>query len=185
MSAHKLAGGSQGKEHTVAEALKNVIGVIGIDIGQNTSHVVGLDGRGAVALRQKWSRGQIETRLATLPPCPIGMEVCVGAHHLSRRLRLLGHDPRLIPAKYVRPYSKGHGLVALAIAGIAMEVGIEPTVRHAADLGIIPVVVADACGAGDAAAARRSLESLRFAGDAIITNAQDYCQALTAGKGNP
>ena len=74
------------------------------------------------------------------------------------------------------------GLVALAIAGIAMEVGIEPTVRHAADLGIIPVVVADACGAGDAAAARRSLESLRFAGDAIITNAEDYCQALAAGK---
>ena len=50
-----------------------------------------------------------------------------------------------------------------------MEVGIEPTVRHAADLGIIPVVIADACGAGDAVAARRSLESLRFAGDAIIT----------------
>jgi nicotinamidase-related amidase len=63
-----------------------------------------------------------------------------------------------------------------------MEVGIEPTVRHAADLGIIPVVIADACGAGDAAAARRSLESLRFAGDAIITNSEDYCQALAAGN---
>ena len=74
------------------------------------------------------------------------------------------------------------GLVALAIAGIALEVGIEPTVRHATDLGIIPVVIADACGAGDAAAARRSLESLRFAGDVIITNVEDYCQALSAGK---
>jgi transposase len=57
--------------------------------------------------RQKWSRGQVETRLANLPPCLIGMEACVGAHHLSRRLQRLGHDARLMPAKYVRPYSKG------------------------------------------------------------------------------
>ena len=42
-----------------------------------------------------------------MPPCLIGMEACVGAHHLSRKLRTLGHDARLMPAKYVRPYSKG------------------------------------------------------------------------------
>jgi transposase len=52
-------------------------------------------------------RGQVETRLANLPPCLIGMEACVGAHHLSRKLQTLGHDARLMPAKYVRPYSKG------------------------------------------------------------------------------
>jgi len=84
-----------------------VIAVIGIDIGKNSFHVVGLDGRGAIVLRQKWSRGQVEARLANMPPCLIGMEACVGAHHLSRRLRVLGHDARLMPAKYVRPYSKG------------------------------------------------------------------------------
>jgi transposase len=84
-----------------------VIAAIGIDIGKNSFHVVGLDGRGAIALRQKWSRGQVETRLANMPACLIGMEACVGAHHLSRRLRLLGHDARLMPAKYVRAYSKG------------------------------------------------------------------------------
>jgi transposase len=56
---------------------------------------------------REWSRGQVEARLADTPPCLIGMEACVGAHHLSRRLRLLGHDPRLMPAKYVRPYAKG------------------------------------------------------------------------------
>ena len=56
---------------------------------------------------QKWSRGQVETRLANLPPCLIGMEACVGAHHLSRKLQMFGHDARLMPAKYVRPYSKG------------------------------------------------------------------------------
>jgi transposase len=83
------------------------IAVIGIDIGKNSFHVVGHDNRGAIILRQKWSRGQIEARLANLPPCLVGMEACVGAHHLSRRLKALGHDARLMPAKYVRPYAKG------------------------------------------------------------------------------
>jgi Transposase len=83
------------------------IAVIGIDIGKNSFHVVGQDQRGAIVLRQKWSRGQVDARLANLPPCLIGMEACVGAHHLSRKLHLLGHNARLMPAKYVRPYSKG------------------------------------------------------------------------------
>ena len=83
------------------------IAVIGIDIGKNSFHIVGLDRRGAIVLRQKWSRGQVETRLSNLPPCLIGMEACVGAHHLSRKLTSLGHDARLMPAKYVRPYSRG------------------------------------------------------------------------------
>lgn len=85
----------------------NAISVVGIDIGKNSFHVVGLDERGAIVLRQKWSRGQIEARFANMPPCLIGMEACVGAHHLSRKLSALGHDARLMPAKYVRPYSKG------------------------------------------------------------------------------
>src|SRR6266699_4125811 len=84
-----------------------IASVIGIDIGKNSFHVVGLDQRGAIVLRQKWSRGQIEARLANMPPCLIGMEACVGAHHLSRKLQAHGHDARLMPAKYVRAYSKG------------------------------------------------------------------------------
>ena len=83
------------------------IAVIGIDIGKNSFHVVGHDSRGAIILRQKWSRGQIEARLANMPSCLIGMEACVGAHHLARKLTALGHDARLMPAKYVRPYAKG------------------------------------------------------------------------------
>ena len=81
--------------------------VVGIDIGKNSFHVVGLDRRGAIVLRQRWSRGQVEERFANMPRCLIGMEACVGAHHLARRLRALGHDARLMPPKYVRPYSKG------------------------------------------------------------------------------
>jgi transposase len=83
------------------------IATMGIDIGKNSFHVVGLDQRGAIVLRQKWSRGQIEARLANMPPSLIGMEACVGAHHLSRKLQAHGHDARLMPAKYVRAYSKG------------------------------------------------------------------------------
>jgi transposase len=91
----------------MSQKLNAAIAVIGIDIGKNSFHMVGHDHRGAIVLRQKWSRGQVEARLANLPPCLIGMEACVGAHHLSRKLRMLGHDARLMPAKYVRPYSKG------------------------------------------------------------------------------
>jgi nicotinamidase-related amidase len=63
------------------------------------------------------------------------------------------------------------GINAFAICGIAMEVGIEPTAQHATDLGYIPVIVQDACGAGHEEAGRRSLESLKFSGDSLITDA--------------
>jgi biuret amidohydrolase len=62
------------------------------------------------------------------------------------------------------------GLSAFAIVGVATEIGIEPTVRHGADLGYIPVVVTDACGAGHEEAAKRSLDGLAFSGDAILTD---------------
>src|SRR5271155_3444543 len=103
----KLARGAKDEEHAMSQTPNTAISVIGIDIGKNSFHVVGHDARGAIVLRQKWSRGQVEARLANIPPCLIGMEACVGAHHLSRKLASLGHDARLMPAKYVRPYSKG------------------------------------------------------------------------------
>ena len=102
-----LARGAKDKEHAMSQTLNTAIAVVGIDIGKNSFHVVGHDERGAIVLRQKWSRGQVESRFANMPPCLIGMEACVGAHHLSRKLKGLGHDARLMPAKYVRPYSKG------------------------------------------------------------------------------
>jgi transposase len=103
----KLARGIKDKEHAMSQKLDTSPTVIGIDIGKNSFHIVGQNQRGALVLRQKWSRSQVEARLANLPPCRIGKEACVGAHHLSRTLKALGHDARLMPAKYVRPYSKG------------------------------------------------------------------------------
>jgi nicotinamidase-related amidase len=64
------------------------------------------------------------------------------------------------------------GIGAFAIVGIAMEIGIEPTVRHGADLGYVPVVVVDACGFGHQDAAARSVASLTFAGDALLTDVE-------------
>jgi nicotinamidase-related amidase len=62
------------------------------------------------------------------------------------------------------------GIQTFLIAGIALEVGIEPTVRHATDLGYLPVVVTDACGWGSPEAAKRSLEALTFAGGSLQTD---------------
>jgi nicotinamidase-related amidase len=70
------------------------------------------------------------------------------------------------------------GINAFIIVGVATEIGIEPTVRHGADLGYIPVVVTDACGAGNEEAAKRSIESLKFAGDAIMTDTETICAVL-------
>jgi nicotinamidase-related amidase len=74
------------------------------------------------------------------------------------------------------------GLSAFAIVGVAIEVGIEPTVRHGADLGFIPIVVSDACGAGDEAAGERALANLRFMGDAFCTECDTFCEALRRAK---
>src|SRR5438874_8700518 len=67
------------------------------------------------------------------------------------------------------------GINAFAILGIAMEIGIEPTVRQGADLGYVPVVIKDACGCGHCDAAERSIASLEFAGDALLTDADAIC----------
>jgi len=70
------------------------------------------------------------------------------------------------------------GIRAVAIAGIALEVGIEPTVRHAIDLGFIPVVVADACGVGNEEAGHRSLQCLAFEGNALITDTDAFVELI-------
>jgi len=70
------------------------------------------------------------------------------------------------------------GITAVAVIGIAMEIGIEPTVRHAADLGLVPVVITDACGAGHPDAAKRSIDSLAFAGDTLFTDTATFCHLI-------
>jgi biuret amidohydrolase len=69
---------------------------------------------------------------------------------------------------------------AFAIVGVATEVGIEPTVRHGADRGFVPVLITDACGAGNAAAAQRSLDALAAAGDTILTDVETVTTLLAS-----
>jgi nicotinamidase-related amidase len=70
------------------------------------------------------------------------------------------------------------GVRAFAIAGVATEIGIEPTVRHGADLGLIPIVVTDACGAGHEAEGERAIAGLRYLGDAFFTDVAGFRAAL-------
>jgi len=105
-----------------------LIATVGIDLGKSTFHLVGFDEHGAIRLRQKMSRSQLERRFANLRPCLVGMEACAGAHHVARRLAAYGHDARLIPAKYVKPFLKGHKNDYRDAEAIAEAVG-RPTMR--------------------------------------------------------
>ena len=77
---------------------------IGIDIGKDVFHIVAFDRDGKIALRKKIKRLELEQMFPKLPPRLIGMEACLSAHYVSRTLRRLGHDPKIIPAIYVRPF---------------------------------------------------------------------------------
>jgi nicotinamidase-related amidase len=70
------------------------------------------------------------------------------------------------------------GIKAVAIVGIALEIGIEPTVRHAIDLGFIPVVISDACGVGNEEAGRRTVESLAFEGNALVADVATFAELI-------
>jgi len=115
----------------IAKTKPAAVATLGVDIGKNTFHLVGLDKRGAIVLRERLSRAQVEVRLANMAPCLVGMEACVGAHHLGRRVAALGHDVRLMAAKYVRLFcrkQKNDFNDAQAIA----EAVTRPTVRYVA-----------------------------------------------------
>jgi transposase len=84
-----------------------IIRTLGLDLGKTSFHAVGFDDEGRVVLRRRFSRPQLLQFVVTLPVCRIGMEACCGAHHLARHLLGLGHDVRLIPPQFVRPFVKG------------------------------------------------------------------------------
>ncbi len=80
---------------------------VGIDIGKDIFHVVGLGTDGKTAFRWKIKRLALKEAFEKVPPCIVGMEACLSAHFVSRMLRALGHEPRIIPAIYVKPFLKG------------------------------------------------------------------------------
>lgn len=80
---------------------------IGVDIGKEVFHVVGFGADGKIAFRRKIKRLALIETFRRLPPSVVGMEACLSAHFVSRALRQLGHQPRIIPAIYVKPFVKG------------------------------------------------------------------------------
>ena len=80
---------------------------IGIDIGKDVLHLVGFDQMRRITLRRKIKRLALVSTFETLSPCIVGMEACLSAHFVSRTLRKLGFEPRIIPAKYTKPFIKG------------------------------------------------------------------------------
>ena len=84
------------------------IASIGIDLGKNTFHLVALDDHGNIVIRKKFSRRQLLAYTANLPTSLVGIEACSGAHFIGAALRDQGHDVRLIPAQFVKPFLKSN-----------------------------------------------------------------------------
>ena len=105
------------------------IRAIGIDLGKSVFHLAAVDARGQVVVRKKLSRLQLVRYTATLRTCLIGMEAGAGAHHLGRQLRAQGHDVRLMPAQYVRPYVKSSNKNDALDADGIVEAVQRPTMR--------------------------------------------------------
>jgi len=82
------------------------IRTIGIDLGKTVFHLIGMDTDGTIVMRKRLSRPQLLAYMANVPQSLVGMEASCGAHYLGRELRKSGHDVRLIPAQYVRPFVK-------------------------------------------------------------------------------
>lgn len=80
--------------------------MIGMDLAKSVFQVHGVDGTGQVTIRRQLKRGQVEKFFAKLAPSVVGMEACGGAHHWGRVLQAMGHEVRLMPAAYVKPYVK-------------------------------------------------------------------------------
>lgn len=80
--------------------------VIGIDLGKTIFHLIGMEEDGTVVLKKRFSRSQLLKFLVNVPPCLIGMEASCGCHHIGRQLVAFGHDVRLIPAQFVKPFVK-------------------------------------------------------------------------------
>jgi nicotinamidase-related amidase len=105
---------------------------------------------------------------------------------------LAPHDSDLIIEKFAMSAFEGtalsfalrdSGVVGLAIAGIALEIGIEPTVRHATDLGFLPIILTDACGFGDREAAHRAMATIRFIGEAMLIDVAAFTSLLDGRSG--
>src|SRR5215207_5641612 len=104
------------------------VATVGLDIAKSVFQVHGIDATGTVVVRRNLSRGRVLTFFEALPRCLIGMEACGTSHHWARELVALGHDVRLMPAQYVKPYVK-RGKNDAGDAEAICEAVTRPTMR--------------------------------------------------------
>ena len=104
------------------------VSVVGLDLAKSVFQVHGVNAQGEVVLRRRLTRGQLLKLFEKLPPCLIGMEACASAHHWARELAALGHEVKLMPAQYVKPYVK-RGKNDAADAEAICEAVTRPTMR--------------------------------------------------------
>lgn len=102
--------------------------VVGLDLAKSVFQVHGADQHGRAVLRRKLKRDDVEQFFCVLPSCLVGLEACPGAHFWGRLLRRMGHEARLIPSQYVRPYVKTNKNDA-ADAEAICEAVTRPTMR--------------------------------------------------------
>jgi len=107
-SEHACGAIQQKEHHAMPRKSNTAVVTIGIDPGKNTLHLVGLDARGGVVLREKVARARIVSWLANVPPCLIGIEAGMGTHYVTRELLALGHDVRQVPPVYAKPFRQTH-----------------------------------------------------------------------------
>lgn len=104
------------------------ISMIGLDVAKNVFQVHGIDASGAVVTRRQLRRGQVEKFFAQLPACKVGLEACGSAHHWARVIGQYGHEVRLMPPHYVKPYVKRNKNDGRDAEGICEALG-RPTMR--------------------------------------------------------
>jgi transposase len=121
--------GTGKKEGLIMERNKpRACAVFGVDIGKNLFHVVGLDGSGAPIQKAKFRRETLLQFFERAEPTIVGMEACPGSQWLARKLKELGHDARIIPAQFVKPFVKSHKNDIIDAEAIA-EAATRPTMR--------------------------------------------------------
>ncbi len=118
---------------------------IGLDLAKNVFQVHAVDAEGTIVCRRQLRRSQVPAFFSRLEPCLVGMEACAGAHYWARELASLGHNVRLMPPAYVKPYVR-RGKIDAANAEAICEAATRPTMR----------VTPEACLRHDAGEVRRA-----------------------------